>query len=238
MKLRIAGLLVFQLVLCPLAASGGLIVVGDAADGLVDVNGVGDTEPIPAIRPGTGGNNSRGQAAIFFFELPSFASRDAIAGVDLEVHYLGIDGSVPNFNLDLYGIGARAVAQIQASDYYDGSGFDATSTLIQDDIVIPSTAVGPLELNVEGRESLFDFVTSLYSADGSPIDRFAVFRLNPDIDLPPGSSPIRGYLVAAAEHAEDLRPRMEISAVPEPGTLTTWLVLCAVAGLCSRSKAC
>jgi hypothetical protein len=232
MKLRVPALLVFQIVLVPLAVDAGVIIVGDAADGLVDVNGIGDTEPIPAIRPGTGGNNSRGQAAIFFFELPNFASRETISAVDVELHYLGIDGSVPNFNLDLYGIGARAIAQIQASDYYDGSGLDATDTLIQNNIATPTTAVGPLDLNDGGRESVFEFVRSLYQADGSAIERIAVFRLSPDIDLQPGSSPIRGYLVAAAENSDNIRPRLEISTVPEAGTRTSWLlVLGALASL-------
>jgi hypothetical protein len=228
---------VLQLFLFPVAADAGLIIVCHPGDGLVDVNGVGDTEPIPAIRPGTGGNNSRGQAAIFFFELPALPSREAIVALDLVIHYLGIDGSVPNFNLDLYGIGGRDIAQIQSSDYYDGSGLDAPDLLIQDDIANPATAIGALELTQGGRESLLDFATSLYDAGGSPLERFAVFRLSPDIDLPPGSSPLRGYLVAAAENAESLRPRLEISAVPEAGSLMSWLILSVVA-IFTRIRVC
>jgi hypothetical protein len=94
--------------------------------------------------------------------------------------------------LDLYGIGSRATAEIQSADYYDGPIVDATATLIEEDFITATTMIGQVSSSSNETENIYDFVRSLYKPDGSPVDAFAVFRMNPDAQLPAGSPPIRG----------------------------------------------
>lgn len=123
--------------------------------------------------------------------------------------------SIQEFNLDVFGIDARLNALIQAGDYYDGPAALSSVTLIQTDVITPSTIVGNLSI---GNSRLLAFVQSLYNPDGTPISAFASFRLNPNVDLPVNSGLRRGYPVARADHPDDsFRPSLSLTtAVSEP----------------------
>jgi hypothetical protein len=70
---------------------------------------------------------------------------------------------------------------------------------------------------------LLSFVNSLYNPDGTPVSSFATFRVNLDKDLSVGSSPIRGYFMALADHGtESFRPLLNVEVVPE---LTSLILL-------------
>lgn len=217
-------------------ARAGLInVVGDTGDGGVDVNGTPVNLSDPDFRPGTGGNIIRGQAAIYFFKLPIVPSVSATTSVALQIQYLGIyvDSvpSIPEFNLDLFGIGARPNADIQSSDYFAGSAASSSDELIQDDFITPSTVAGSLDVT---NSNLFSFVTSLYNPDGTPIADFAVFRINPDAPLPPNSPPRRGYLVAMADNPDAaFRPQLvlAVNGLPEPSSFVVYVIL--IGALCT-----
>src|SRR4051794_8955154 len=91
-------------------ASGGVITItGDPGDGVVDVNGLGQDFPSTQLRLGTGGDDVRGHADIFFFALPKLSSRDVLLGAELRFQYLGISQFTvlvtPEFDADLYGLG-------------------------------------------------------------------------------------------------------------------------------------
>lgn len=207
-----------------------ITIPGDIGDGVVDVNGLPQDFFLPQLRVGVGGNNVRGLAVIFFFALPTVPSPASIVGAQLDIAYLGISqGSPgvfvpPEFNVDLFGIGARSSPTILGSDYHDGSASLSTDMLIAERFVTPSTLPGTLQA---ADSSLLDFITSLYQPDGTPTAAYVVFRANPDVDLPPFSGRLRGYELASANNAsEAFVPRLSltVASVPEPGTLTLIVV--------------
>ena len=164
-------------------------------------------------RAGTGGDNLRGLASIFFFELPTFSSDAIITNAELQLEYVEIEGD-PEFNIDLFGIDARPKAIFDASDYYDGDAASSSDALIEASLITKSTTVGNLSV---ANSRLLNFVNSLYNVDGTPVSAFAAFRVNPDKDLPVGSSPIRGYFLALADHpTASFRPRLNLTVIPEP----------------------
>jgi hypothetical protein len=189
-------------------------IVGNDRDGQIGADGSIAGIFAHQDRTGTGGNNHRGLALIYFFELPTFSPLTTITGAELEFEYVE-KTDTPEFNIDLFGIDARLNPVIQVSDYYDGHAASSSDTLIQTAIITPSTSLG--HLSVANLSSL-NFVNSLYNADGTPISTFATFRANPDKDLPVGSSPIRGYFMALADHSnESFRPRLNLTTVTIPG---------------------
>jgi hypothetical protein len=202
-------------------AAASIVVPAHANDGLVDVNGLAGSLADPLVRPGTGGNDSRGQAAIFFFALPTLGAPNDIVSSTLRLSYAGIEGATPDFNGDLFGLGTRPHAAIASTDYFDGAPARSTDTLLVDDLLTPTSSSGPIEIS---SASFTDYLRSLYEADGTPSAAYAVFRVNADIELPSGSPPIRGYLLATGDHADD-SPSLTLSAVPEPVSLIAWSVL-------------
>lgn len=200
------------------AAAATIAVTGDSGDGMVDVNGVALNLTDPMIRPGTGGNDVRGQAGVFFFQLPTL-SPNAIASADVQLSFLGLDVAgdvvnVPDFNLDLFGLGVRSSATILSSDYYAGNAAGGNGTLIESAFLTPGASPGNFDASFGG------YLQSLYSPSGVPLGDFLVVRLNPSIPLPSFSFPERGYNVATADNSNSsLLPELTINSVPEPSSL-------------------
>jgi hypothetical protein len=200
-------------------SSGDIItVLGDKGDGGVDVHGTPVNLSDPDFRPGTGGNIIRGQAAIYFFALPTISPGAAITSATLQFQYLGIyvDSipSIPEFNLDVFGINARPTATIQSSDYYGGPTALSTDTLILASAITPSTAPGAFGIT---NTNLLNFVHSLYNPDGTPVSSFVTFRVNPDESLPDNSGLRRGYLVAMADNPNpSYIPTLSLTTTPVP----------------------
>jgi hypothetical protein len=217
------------------AAGGPINVRGDAADGTVDVNGLPGDFSLPQLRVGVGGDDVRGLAPVFFFSLPTLPSRDSLAGAELRLTFLdftrGTPGNweFPRYNVDLFGLGARATPTILNADYYDGDASLGTDALIAEGFATPATAPGTT-LQVSGG-GLLDFVRSLYNPDGTPVAAFAVFRANADVHLPPRfSRRYSGYELASGDNTDGggaVAPQLRltvVTVVPEPGTLTLSLL--------------
>lgn len=209
------------------ASAGFIRILGDQGDGTIDVNGLPQDLNRTMLPVGTGGNNLRGLAGVMFFSLPTVRSRASITSAQLELEYLGIAPSSfpadPDFNADLFGLGGRSTATILSGDYYDGLASLSSDALIVDDLVTPTSAAGGLTI---GNPSMLSFVRSLYQANGIPTSAFAVFRLNPDIELPEQSGPLRRFEFASADNTDNggaFVPVLEINAVPEPGAVALLL---------------
>ena len=143
----------------------------------------------------------------------------------------------PDFNIDLFGIDARAAAVIQTSDYYDGNATLSSDSLIQTDVLAPSSAPGNYGIE---NANLLNFVKSLY-VGGTPTSAFATFRLNPNVDLPPGSSgAIRGFEMGMGNQpTAAYRPTLNLTvaeSVPEPSTFALLMIACAMIALSSRRR--
>jgi autotransporter-associated beta strand protein len=95
-----------------------LTILGNTGDGSIDFTG--DVRDISSsqVRVGTGGNDVAGEADIFFFALPKLTSPASILGAQLNLQYLGISQFTmtvtPEFNVDLFGLGARSTTTIAA----------------------------------------------------------------------------------------------------------------------------
>jgi hypothetical protein len=190
-------------------------VLGDPGDGHVDVNGLPQDFSLPTLRVGVGGDNVRGLADIFFFALPKLTSVTSLLGAHLNLQYLGISQFTvtvtPEFNADLFGLGARSTPTILSTDYYDGDSSLSTNTLIAKGFITPSTAPGSLQAS---NGSLLNFVDSLYQPDGTPKAAYAVFRANANVHLPDWSLPYRGYEIASADNTDNggaFVPRLVLS---------------------------
>jgi len=199
-------------------------VPGDVGDGLVDVNGVPVNLADPTIRPGTGGGPSasvvRGQAGIFFFQLPTI-SPSTITSADVQLAFLGFDGS-PEFNLDVFGLGVRSSATILSSDYYAGSSANGSGALIETQFLTPNAIPGNFDIG------LGSYLQTLYDPSGTPLGPFLVLRVNPDLPLPEPSAPSRGYVLATADNPDSsLVPQLLITTVPEPSSI----IVAAAAGI-------
>lgn len=216
------SLIVVCLLILGHANAATIVVSGDAGDGLVDVNGVAGSLTDASIRPGTGGGSPtsvvRGQAAVFFFQLPTL-SPTTIVNANVQLAFLGFEGSA-EFNLDLFGLGVRSSTTILASDYYAGTSASGSGTLIEIAFLTPSATAGLFDLPSATRNSFGSYLQSLYNPSGIPLDEFLVLRANPDIPLPEPSNPVRGYLLATADNPNpSLVPELSINIVPEPPSL-------------------
>jgi autotransporter-associated beta strand protein len=192
---------------------------GDPGDGIVDITGDIGNVPDPQIRVGVGGDDVAGQDDIFFFALPKLTSPASLLGAQLNFQYLGISQFTPTvtpeFNVDLFGIGARSTPTILVTDYFDGDPSLSSDSLISRGFITGSTAPGSLQAS---GASLLSFLQSLYGPDGTPKAAYAVFRANPDVHLPPFSLPYRGYEIASANNTDNggaFVPKLQLTVVPQ-----------------------
>jgi hypothetical protein len=236
MKRHISPILLFA----AMAFVGGtksahcITVLGHAGDGLVDVNGLALNLSDLTIRPGSGGDNSRGQAAVFIFPLPTVPSAASITSAKLRLTYLGIDGAMPDFNADLFGIDSRDAAVPQASDYFSGPAASGSGELLADNFLTTATPVMKL---IHQSSALDAFVRDQYQLDGAPLHAFIAFRVNADVPIPTNSPPLRGYLLATADNLDArLWPELELTVVPEPSTAALSIAAAAVASLASIKR--
>jgi hypothetical protein len=207
-----------------------ITVYGDEGDGTVDVNGLPQDFTLTFLRAGNGGNNVRGLAPIFFFALPTLPSLDSLTSAELNLVYLGIhigspgNWAPPEFNVDLFGLGTRSTPTILSSDFFDGGSSLSTDALLAKGFVTPTTPTGALQLS---GDQFTDYLRSLYNADGTPKAAYAVFRANTDVHLGVFSGLYRGYEFASADNTDNggaSVPRLELTTVPEPSSLTLALI--------------
>lgn len=90
------------------ASAAFLPITGNTADGTVDVNGLPQDFPLTQLRSGVGGNDLRGLALVYFFELPTLPSRDSLVSAQLRLTFLDVTRATvftaPDFNADLFGL--------------------------------------------------------------------------------------------------------------------------------------
>jgi hypothetical protein len=93
--------------ICVSQANAGVIsVVGDTGDGQIGADGSIAGIPVQSDRTGTGGDNSRGLALIYFFALPTLSPGGTIINAELQFDFVE-KTNTPEFNIDLFGIDAR-----------------------------------------------------------------------------------------------------------------------------------
>ena len=116
------------------ACADVITVLGNTGDGTIDVTGLPQDFNLSPIRAGVGGNDLRGLAPVFFFELPTLTTQSALQGAELKLQFLDVTRATiftaPEFKADLFGIGARSSPTILSTDYFDGNSALSKDTLI------------------------------------------------------------------------------------------------------------
>jgi len=252
------GLGLTVLLAMPFAAHASTTILGDPADNEVQTAGdnptytqgasfvKGGTTPTdPTLGDGfysgtytSGGgfgHYSGSYEPIFVFQLPTLAAGAMFTTASFNATLTQITSgtaTAPTFNGDLYGLGARAAADVQARDYFVGAT-DTGATLIQDNFVTPTTALGTLSTS---SAALLSYLNVQYGG-GANAGKYVFVRINPDIqgqynaNPNAGSATVPGYAFASG-NATSGQPSITfdsgpgVSAAPEPAQMEM-LALCA-----------
>ena len=253
------GLGLTVLIAMPFAAHASTTILGDPADNEVQTDSSnstytqgasfvkGGSTPTDstlgagfysgAYDNGSGGfgHYSGSYEPIFVFQLPTLAAGSVFTTASFNATLTQISSgndTAPTFNGDLYGLGARAAADVQASDYFVGAT-DTGATLIQDNFVTPTTTLGTLSTS---SAALLSYLNAQYGG-GANAGKYVFVRINPDIqgqynaDPNANSATVPGYAFASG-NATSGQPSITfdsgsgVSAAPEPAQMEM-LALCA-----------
>jgi hypothetical protein len=119
------------------------------------------------------------------------------------------------YNIDLYGLAARPLPAVLATDGFAGP-LDITATTIQDNMlsgVHPDTGVENVLTSPSANVSLAEFLNAQYGPLGAGAGQYVFLRLNPDVDPPNEDS---GMDVAFGRNPTG-GPVLTITLAPEPG---------------------
>jgi prepilin-type N-terminal cleavage/methylation domain-containing protein/prepilin-type processing-associated H-X9-DG protein len=211
-------------------AAGAVVVSGDVADQTTRKDG-GRVNSLTG-RVGaskSGAPSAQGsRAAVFVFRLPMPGPGDLpiVQSANFEFTIV-TDLKSGDYNIDLYGLGARASSTVLSGDHYAGPRDDTDASLIRDDILgkpTPDRGIGlvasetsapaAIAASPDGMDPLVDYLNAQYGPTGAGAGSYVFIRLNPDVEPPIEDS---GVDVAFADNATG-KPQLTITFVPEPGT--------------------
>lgn len=211
---RVLGLTFAFVALAPLAAHADTLygMTGDT-DVRSDLTVLASTSN--TLSPGGSGSPALDRSSVYVFQLPDLGPMAApFESVEFKFNFTGIAGSPPN--IDLYGIPRRASATVLASDYYGESALSdpTNATLLQTNILTPSTPVGVRSSSSTGNAALRDFLNVQY-ANGAGAGQRVFLRFSSK--SPPGG--VNRYNLTAADGGVatpvDTRPRLIFNEPPE-----------------------
>ncbi|MGC6467209.1 MAG: hypothetical protein ACON38_19345 [Akkermansiaceae bacterium] len=158
------------------------------------------------------------RCAVYVFELPDLgAVSDPFQEADFVFEFVGKNSSLRGH--DLYGLGRRADATVEAGDYYSQtSTIDPTdATRLQQSILTNSTPLGLVRTSGGGSSNLVNYLNAQY-AGGAGVGEYVFLRINT-------RAPKSGLNYAMLTMSEggvsgpvDTRPRITYQANdPDPG---------------------
>jgi len=181
-----------------------------------------------------GGSNFR--VVILMFQLPVLAPGETVTNAVLNTRF-GITSNTPLFNIDVYATRVAAGSPNIDNGLDWGFGASPGGTLIQNDLVTPSTDLSSgdtlISTDATGNTNLSSYLNSNYVA-GS----YVYLRLNPDVaqdSVAIGGSD-SGYRVFSADIFSGTRAaQLELTTgvIPEPASV---FVLAGVAGVLGLSR--
>ncbi len=186
----------------------------------------------------SGVNNPNARNVVFVFQLPTLGAGQNFNSSTLSFTLLQngatqvanasfTAGTTPGFNLDLYGLGARATSTVATGDIYFGATADTTdATLLQADFITPTTGVGTVSFT---GATLDNYLTAQYAA-GAGAGQFVFLRLNPDAPAGSDSSNTQNYRVSMANNTGTTSySKIVPQIVPEPGSFALLGLGCILA---------
>ena len=167
-----------------------------------------------ALLPGTSGSPALDRASILAFKLPNLGSVSApFTSAVFRINLASVTGTPPN--LDLYGLGRRGSSTVLAGDYYGKSTTvdPSDATKLQDNILVPNSASGPISTNSNGGTALRDYLNAQY-AGGTGANQYVFLRLSTDSV----TTSVERYNVTAADSGSagppDTRPQIIYNEAP------------------------
>lgn len=223
-----------------IAASEGRAAVfnitANAADGVAAIFGPYNTNFSGGLLSGYGENFNAYPAwkPIFAFEIPTVPAGQAIVGASLQfnasktVPVNEFYGIPVDFNSDLRGLGYRVSPAIQFSDIF------ASSTLIYNDLLTPSSALGLIDTNAAVDGAILNYVQAQIAAGAQP-GSFLLFRFDSDRSTDLSQNPDTGYRFQSSETGSGpVLTLTTAAAVPEPSTLVLASIALLAAWGCRR----
>ena len=219
------------------SASAAVITISShVADGIIQ-NGNAQDAGEGEMRVGLlGGSNFR--VVILMFQLPVLAPGETVTNAVLNTRF-GSKSNTPLFNIDVYATRVAAGSPSMNNGLDWGFGASPGGTLIQNDLVTPSTVLGGdtlISTNSTGNANLLSYVNSNYVAG-----RYVYLRFNPDVAQT--NAAIGGddaaYRVYSANWTSggSRVAQLELTTViPEPATLGL-VGLAATLGMARRRRA-
>jgi hypothetical protein len=193
-----------------------VVVVGDTADALIRRDGSISESVTGRVGASKGTPGAGNRAAVFVFQLPAPGPGETAvvdkADFQFTITADQLDGA---YNIDLYGLAARAQPTVLETDNFFGQPLPNGPSLIQDDIIPKvNTLTGAIHPNTLGLQALAKYLNDQYGPGGLGAGGYVFLRLNPDQDPPIENS---GVDVAFANNANAaLRPQLTITFMPEP----------------------
>lgn len=212
-------------------------ILTSSGDGGGTVGGVSDGDSNP-FRIGGGGASPNFQKinAVFVFDLPALATGETFNTATFTLNLTAKEGTVTNFNVDLYALELRSSNTVLGNDVFVGAfNTDATNaTALTDNFLVSSTALGQVTTAGgvgSGATTLADFLNAQYALDANAADKFLFIRANQDANSNDGNNRFRVNSADTTGTAND--PRIDFTTVvPEPSG--AWLVALAAWSLGRR----
>ena len=207
-------LVVFTLALtAPLTRAD--VIYGETSDADLREDSTVLTSTAGTLLPGASGSSPvMDRSSVLVFKLPSLGAVTApFTTAILRFNLASVTGTPPS--VDLYGLGRRASATVLIDDYYGKTTtVDPTdATKLQDNILIPSSATGPISTNLSGGTALCDYLNTQY-AGGAGADQYVFLRLSTDSE----TTSVARYTITAADSGSagppDTRPQIIYNEAP------------------------
>ncbi len=181
-------------VFTPLAGHAAAIY-GEISDTEVRSDGVVSAANGNSMLSGGSGSPIMDRAAVYVIQLPSLgAVANPFTTATLRFNLASKTGTPPN--LDLYGLGRRASSAVLAGDYYGGTGTadPSDATLLQDNILISTTATGVISTSATGSTALKNYLNAQY-ASGAGAGQYVFLRVSSDSP----STTVKSYTLTSAD---------------------------------------
>ncbi len=194
---RVWGIIIFALaVFIPFAAHAATIQ-GETSDTDVRSDGTLSATSNTTLVSAASGSPVFDRSSVLVFQLPNLgAIPNPFTSASLRFNLSAKTGTPPN--IDIYGLGRRVSSAVLASDYYGATSTadPSDATLIQNNILISTTANGPIYTSSAAATALKNYLNTQY-ASGTGAGQYVFIRLSSDT----ASTTAKSYTITAANAA-------------------------------------
>ncbi|MEM6393635.1 MAG: PEP-CTERM sorting domain-containing protein [Planctomycetota bacterium] len=213
--------------------SASVILPGDAADSDINVNNVVVASGLNRAWniAGTRSTDAAGlRNVLFVFDVSTLPTGGSLESISFNATYRETwnNAALPDgFAVDAYFVGFSSTAALDndaPAEMVHVAADTGPGIKIADDLLVKGSTPANNTLIDEMGLGNDAFLSAMQGRATDGTENFAVFRINPDVALPPGAPGFRGFaFYQANEPAEANRPFLEYTegvVIPEPGSLS------------------